>query len=90
MKDAYDFNAIDYPIYFGKFKMFKFILDMEIIKEALIKEESELGAILKRMGEYFEVAFARYILERLELTETRLKELAGSYFFDAGPFLSLS
>ena len=68
--------------------MVKCILSLKSVKDKLLTDDAELGAVLESLNANFEHSIAKYLVNELELTETRLYELDESYDFDVKQILS--
>ena len=78
-KDAWGDNAIQGAIEKKRLKMVKIVLNIKPVKERLLTNNDELGAVLKTLIANFEESIAKYFVNELELTETRLYELGEMY-----------
>ena len=90
VKDGWGWNAIKYAIYKKKLQMIKCILSIKPVKEKLLTDDDELGPALKTLSDNFEESVAKYLVNELELNETRLNELDQVYSLNVNKILSLS
>ena len=58
--------------------MIKSMLNVETVKEKILKNEGELIKILESLNTHYDTSVAQYIFTRLEL-EDKLEELKKSY-----------
>ena len=90
VKDAWGDNAIQAAVLRKKLKMVKCIVDVKSIKEKLLTDDHELGVVLNKLNEHFDQHVAKYLLNQLELTETKLSELQGMYALNVEQILSVN
>ena len=73
-----------------KLRMIKCILCVKSVKEKLLTDDGELGAVLKKLNDNFEGSIAKYLVNELELTETKLYELDEIYGLNVDAILSVN
>ena len=90
VKDGWGDTAIVGAVEKKKLAMVKCILSIKPVKEKLLADDSELGAVLEVLNRNFEDSVAKYLVNELDLTETKLYELNEMYSFDVKQILSVN
>ena len=90
VKDASGYKVINLAVKIKKLKMIKCILSIKSVKEKLLTDDTELGPALKMLNEKFDESVAKYLVDRLELTETKLYELSEVYSLNVKQILSVN
>ena len=88
-KDGWGDNALQGAIERKKLKMVKCIVSIKPVKEKLLTDDEKLGAALKTLNGNFEESVAKYLVNELELTETKLYELNEIYDLNVHQILSV-
>ena len=79
MRNGWGNNTIQNAIKRKRIKMIKYLLNIEAIKETLLKDDYELGLMIKTVNNNFDASIVQCVVNKLELTDTKLIELNKSY-----------